>query len=994
MSYILTLGSVFDWAKNVYNYSQRPTTQSTGGDFVFTNIPFLPLNSSNNWNTVTDYQLSNLTGIFSEIDYVNNQSLNLTTKLSAKLRDLTESINTVENKLKSSKLLSNTDYLSITLDSGTQSFIESNDDYYQVFKPLHFDNDQNDFTLPVHGEFSSIRSFTKELAVLEHEFTSYEGSIGNLTNAIDSSPDTFVEKACYSNKPLVLNSNNQFHWINSGNLGTFDYLTFWCERSIKASEVFIQPASDLGFYVQDIRWSPKDQQNILTGSWSLASASVVASGGFEDGAYALIESDGSYNSYVTKVIDLASAYTSSMVNALSLSSSSYLVDNRLDLRWRSLGQAVAAQIRVLSLDSSGYTVSNESVNFNAQSWAAQHQKSFYFPNNAVSAMIQIGLFREEGSLQIDDIVGYYGEYQYSVNKYIDRPTYIQLPFLTTTSRVSLVLNQTNTLTVNNQLAYKWAIQELDIRYKEFMPRGLLLSKPVKTRKEIRKIWLRAALDSYNAASTKFVVYPYEDDFDSRVLLAPSTFNTTTEDYTDGELVEFVTDEEYTNNLYNQDPNTIKYVVTPRTRVELFNGTNSNQSVVLSRPIHLRRKKIADTNEFLTTYGANDYFWDSNAKTVYGLTTDVVSSIRQSDYSFQSINASITSGNILTFEGYVPISVTIEADSFVAYPDNLGAPNNMLIRSVTGETLKLVTAEEQTRLLQENVSGFEEWTRTTSLSALKTLGYYQETADGLYTAEFYHLPLSTGGFAWQVNNLSTTIKNLIQNGADRDKFETVFKKIAASGGTSINSPITSTTIIASQVKNIFQMANKPILTAKDLSLVNVYYSTSTVTRRKLRQTEFSIDSDLGLITLIGLTGEGATVTADYLYYNKLYQKDQSAASQSDINDFFSSNKFITRNVTDYQFGRQPTLREFEPDVLSDSFYPVIEYYVTPDSELVFNKSFLMYGDIPAKIRVEYETLDISPRFACYLVRTNPTRSTRLQSLSFGYRAASASFERSA
>jgi hypothetical protein len=68
-------------------------------------------------------------------------------------------------------------------------------------------------------------------------------------------------------------------------------------------------------------------------------------------------------------------------------------------------------------------------------------------------------------------------------------------------------------------------------------------------------------------------------------------------------------------------------------------------------------------------------------------------------------------------------------------------------------------------------------------------------------------------------------------------------------------------------------------------------------------------------------------------------------------------------------------------------------VSPNSELVFSREFFKYGDVPVIIEVEYESLNLTPRFAVYAVRdTSPTKTPMVKSMGFGYRSAGASLER--
>jgi len=84
--------------------------------------------------------------------------------------------------------------------------------------------------------------------------------------------------------------------------------------------------------------------------------------------------------------------------------------------------------------------------------------------------------------------------------------------------------------------------------------------------------------------------------------------------------------------------------------------------------------------------------------------------------------------------------------------------------------------------------------------------------------------------------------------------------------------------------------------------------------------------------------------------------------------------VTRNMTDYTFGKTPVLRKANLDPMSLDYYPVFEYYLHPEGYLVFSDNFHLYGDTPAEIEVEYSTLGISPRLSIDLTRSDSTSIT--------------------
>lgn len=70
--------------------------------------------------------------------------------------------------------------------------------------------------------------------------------------------------------------------------------------------------------------------------------------------------------------------------------------------------------------------------------------------------------------------------------------------------------------------------------------------------------------------------------------------------------------------------------------------------------------------------------------------------------------------------------------------------------------------------------------------------------------------------------------------------------------------------------------------------------------------------------------------------------------------------VTRNVTDYVFSNPVRLRPANLDTLDPNYYPVYEYLVDDRGRLIFADNFSSFGDRPAEITVEYESLLIEPR----------------------------------
>jgi len=84
--------------------------------------------------------------------------------------------------------------------------------------------------------------------------------------------------------------------------------------------------------------------------------------------------------------------------------------------------------------------------------------------------------------------------------------------------------------------------------------------------------------------------------------------------------------------------------------------------------------------------------------------------------------------------------------------------------------------------------------------------------------------------------------------------------------------------------------------------------------------------------------------------------------------------ITRNMTDYVYGKIPVLRKPDLDPMSSTYYPVFEYYFHPDGYLIFADSFHKHADIPAEVEVDYDTMGVSPRLSIDFTRSQYTNLT--------------------
>jgi hypothetical protein len=135
--------------------------------------------------------------------------------------------------------------------------------------------------------------------------------------------------------------------------------------------------------------------------------------------------------------------------------------------------------------------------------------------------------------------------------------------------------------------------------------------------------------------------------------------------------------------------------------------------------------------------------------------------------------------------------------------------------------------------------------------------------------------------------------------------------------------------------------------------------------------YSVDAQNGVITV-----RDTAPNSDYdsfVAYYYYHQEETGARAAQDSRDSTSlptsgvdfdgslpQVTLVTRNVTDYVRGVVPSMRPVNTDDLDPDYYPVYEYLVDDRGRLVFASNHSRFGDTPARVIVEYESLEIEPR----------------------------------
>ena len=672
----------------------------------------------------------------------------------------------------------------------------------------------------------------------------------------------------------------------------------------------------------------------------------------------------------------------------------------------------------------------------------------FIPNGAVSGRIDVGIFTPcaSASAFFDNIAVYLGEKEFKVNEVIDKPKTISLPEIVRSGRFSFVFAQRNprrevlakegastTFTpiednyyldstiqkaTVNQLdrlvntgpgvalfAYRVGLKELDLRYREHIPRGSIVSLPLFTRKEIRELWLTAELGKHFNDGCKFYIYPFADNTELRTEITPYIVGdvdlATSNLISKGEVLKFYTLEEQASGWpIGQDKT---YIVNPQRKVEMFDGTTSVGKVRLQYAPHLKRTVLADIRSWQDGHSIWPMPFDPNLETIYGLSTADQGTI-------DAIRAGTASGfdldDLISREGYLPIKVTVSTDKWIAVPDTYGRPDVTRVRNVTLEELTETTAVETTTETKEDYISFDSFMATTTAATYRSLvrvgTAWGGSLENRLNASLLNSANNNKSLIEIVNQLAGNSESSKKNLTDY--FKRSYDRLKNSNKLPKDSTKTHTITNAIEINDVYSTRFKPIITGPKGSFLKLYwFDPTSLLYATIPQTSYEIvQPEVGLIRVLSTppTTGYTKVLADYKYI-----------SYSDVEDHFGSilsfaapttgvcglvgnvsvssrPSIVTRNMTDYEAGKVPELKTPNFDRLSKEFYPVIEYYVNTDGELIFARDFFKFGEMPAQISVEYDTLAIQPRLAVEVTRSgSPAVSPTIYNVSMRTRESS-------
>lgn len=997
--------------------------------------------SAQQWNQAVDAQLSDLRAMYLSVDKAYDYVVGIQTVLGSKLLQTEKKIEDIERSLRVIRAaLKSSASNSLDVRGGDLSLIDTDPDLYREAPLLERRLEEGVFALKDSGFFSSIRSlggFAGSVRV-DRSLAPYF-TYGSLSDIVDGSAST-VWMLTYLSPAPIKSDAADVPWLPQSYRHGFAFsIEYLLDRPTLATEVYVDPVTTDPFYLVSISYAPRSVPNLApnpsftsTGmaGWTLeGDAARHGFGGIGGSPCLLVQPGSGYAGFTFGILQAISLAPSGTIT----SPSSSLAGQRLEVRAniRASGD-VRAGFRIFWLSDLGEVVSTREHIFRPAAGFEGASLVDYSPPHSASGRVEFGVFESStpGSAWIDDVSVKLGEQVWFCNRLIDRTTTIPLPSSVLSDRFTFTFSQTNPRKervvkepvdapetgleflegVDYSLskyadallerftnlgpgstvwAYRLGLRELDLRYRQYSPRGSITTFPMKPKGEIRRLWAVAELSDHQTNDVRFYVQPFgrnsSGDF-GEVPLRPFLINDrSTGDLTystEGDIVSIYTSEEVEAGWADHVSNYI--VVDPKRQVEVFGGTDRDGKIQLESIPHLRRPTMRAIQKWLDDYSPLVTEFDPNAEVVYGLTDPQKrEEIRLGNYS------GVSSLDFVTLSGYIPIRVTVTTDRWTAVPDTLGRPTlsnfRYVAREVLGEASIVKTIEESLRTKRT----YSEWTSATMVSAIAN----PETV-GAKTAQTLTKLLGIRG--------DTTLRRAVQTrvwGLTDYFLRMVYNRLSDSGsplvmGTPDGASSTIGTTTSTITKSGYQTKFRPLVLGPSGRYFRLfYYNPSEDLYHGLSAANFSVDAQNGIVELYASPpSSGFTqVVASYRYFDPsgtedffsslvgpVFQASSGMIVDSDSLRPGSRILPITRNMTDYVTGKIPTLRPPDMDRLSKTYYPVIEYYITQGGELVLSTPFFKYGDEPAEIVVETETLGIWPRLRVDINRSGlPTSSPAIR-----------------
>lgn len=1003
------------------------------------------IQTDSDWNVTSREQVSTLGALYKTVDQAEQYYNGLYTLVSSRISESEKRVQEQDSNLR--VLLSASRHIastSIHLKGGDNTSIETSEAYYTAFGPLESVPSEGIFRLKDTGFFSSIRSLGGFAGKVEIDFSL--GTLvqnGDLRYIADGSRNTFWQGTFYTPAPTKAASSAVAWLPQEYQHGLATMLTYYIDRPTLATEVFVDPVVSEPMELVSISWTPMDIESSITnggfttsGDWVYSGSSTFLSSAIGAG----IASGGCVTAYGTggyiyQVFPVSGNYLTT--------GSSTLVSygNRCQIHYSMKGRGdVLAGARILWYDASGNVLNYRLQENFPPGFFATYRLVDYIPSAAVSGRLELGIFSTSvsASAYFDSAEVIIGEREFKANEIIDRPKTISLPEITRASRYSFVFVQRNprreilskesarldltdikssqyidsslqqaasitSKRIGNSgpgtsvFSYRLGMKELDLRYREHIPRGALVSLPLATRREIRQLWVTAEVGQFFNDNVKFYIYPFANNTELRseiqpfgigdIDLASSTL------VREGEVLRIHTFEESEAGWINLLDKV--YVTDPKTIKESFDGTTRDAKVRLEFAPHLRRVLLKNVQKWIKDHSVWASSFDPNLDTIYGLPTSLQSTI---DAIRTGVASSFALDQLISREGYLPLKVTVKTDKWTAVPDVYGRPDVSKVRTVLLEELTETTLVETAVETREDYMSYDAWLAATTIETFQnqsTLNSQSGFASHNNHLLSYYLTsfdkFKLGQITLKQAYVELTTKNPTLKSVYDSYFKTAYDTLKAQGKIQKSSSSSRTTTTAVEVGDVYTTRFKPIITGPSGAFIQLYwYSSASAEYLPISRSSYEVISpELGTVRILDAPPASSytSVLADYKYISNTEVEDHygsvigfataSSGSSGSVSASvgMSSKPFpITRNMTDYENGRIPILRAPNFDRLSKDYHPVIEYYVNSDGEIIFARDFFRYGDIPAAVFVEYETLAIQPRIGIEITRSGSPAAT--------------------
>jgi len=1031
--------TTFPWAKTAYQYmlglNTAPEVSVKIEDLaspVSTKVNSsdqIAIESSLDWNNFSIHSVSDLAGLYSSIDRAHQYVEALSQRYNANIGEGETRLLKLEAALRAIRSsIASPANNSVSFSGGDSSWVDPSPRFYVNSPMLTFAQEEGCYRLPDTGMFSSIRSNGgfAGTAIIEKSLAPIEQR-GTLNDVTDGSRASFWMGTSYF-PSMVRVSSGDVAWLPSSYThGSAVLLTYYLDRPTLVGEVFIDPVTTEPFKLLSVSWTPLNERNCLLNpgftaaatGWTLSHTTWMASG--LGAVSTLIDST---SGKVSQSFNIQNSYTLSLSGVPT--ASGIATGQRFELQYAIAAEGdCSAGARITWFNSAGAAIGSDQLAETLPAFYKSSRLVSYSPTGSVSGRVDFQIFSATTSASafVSQAKLFAGEQRWQCNETIEKPTTISLPRSITTSRFSFVLQQTSprretlnrqvpsetlspitaprevsTELVNsvNQLvdrtnssgvgstvfAYRFGMKELDLRYREFVPRASLVSIPLETKKEIRNIWVTADVGQYQTDGLGFYIIPFEKD--ESYQLAVKAFRVGDIDASgetirnQGDIVSiFTSEEEEAGWAANADHR----IITDPTRItETFDGTDRDGKVILKRVPHLRRVKMRDINSWLSSYSIWPTYFDPNLETPTGIGSQLLREAikdgilkeggRTGTTGDTQINGiplgmpetlEVTRDDIVSTEGYLPIKLTISTSKWTAYPDTFGKPDSARVRDVLKELLELTAVSETTTSITANYITYEQFIARTKVSELFFGGNFNNNLWNGITPT-----MTIKEYLDRQQSMNVGIGSIEQTA----KREYDLRK--ANGTLAKDENTTETRTSKLNSGDSYKTRFKPVVTGPMGTVFRAYwYDPDTQEARLIPPNDYKLEANSGIITLKNTAPASnfTDIVADYKYISKSEEEDffseaiafvNSTASGSEDTGIVSRHLPITRNMTDYNTGRVPTLRGPDFDRMSRTYYPVIEYYVTPEGDIQCSRDFFKYGDIPATVTVEYETLGVKPR----------------------------------